>query len=131
MLTKLECIKNAILSSLKELDIDALQTLLIGSLARGNSRKCSDADIMICFKRNKVPKEDTLYELIDKLESKIGRKVDLIVFEYMNKFIRHEQRDIDFIENAMTDAIQIDNNSKVGKEFIELSNKIGLYKYIN
>ena len=131
MLKDFESIKKAILVSLKKQKINALQTLLIGSLARGNARNNSDADIMICFKKNKVPDDEKIYDLINMLDKEIGRNVDLIVFEYIGKFVNHDVSDFDFIENAMTDAVQIDDTSKLGKEFIELSNKLGLYKFIN
>ena len=131
MLTEFSDVKEAILSSLTEIKINVIQVLLIGSLARGTARSSSDADIMICFKRNRIPSEYDLYQLIRLLETKIGRKVDLIVFEYTNKFINHDPTDIDFLENAIIDAKQIIDDSKVGKEFIELSNKIGLFKLIN
>ena len=90
MLTEINSIKNAILNSLQKLRIDALQTLLIGSIARGNARNKSDVDIMICFKKTKVPDENSLYKLINMLENVIGRNVDLIVFEYIGKFVNHD-----------------------------------------
>ena len=131
MLTEINSVKNAILCSLAESKIYPIQVLLIGSLARGTARSNSDADIMICFKRNRIPSEDDLYNLIRVLEYKIGRNVDLIVFEFIKKFVNHDFRDLDFIDNASTDARQIIDGSKVGKEFIQLSNKIGLLKLIN
>lgn len=131
MLSDFDSIKQAILLSLEENKINAIQVLLIGSLARECARINSDADIMICFKKKNLPNQDKLYDLIYLLETKIGRKVDLIVFEYVGKFVNHDPRDIDFIENAFTDAKIIINDSKVGKEFIELSNKIGLLKLIS
>ena len=53
MLSDFDSIKQAILLSLKENKINAIQVLLIGSLARECARINSDADIMICFKKKK------------------------------------------------------------------------------
>lgn len=131
MVNNFDCIRNSILNSLTECKINAIQVLLIGSLARGDARKTSDADIIICFKNNKVPSDKNIYNLIKSIKSKINRNVDLIVFEYKKKFIKHNECDIDFIENAVIDSRQIINNTNVGKEFLELSKKIGLYKLIN
>ena len=129
MLSDFESIKKVILNSLIKQKINALQILLIGSIARGDFRNSSDTDIVICFRRNQIPSNRKINDLIKLLEIEIGRKVDLIVFEYVNKFVNHEEYDKNFIENILSDAKKLDNNSKIGKEFVLLSNKIGLFKY--
>ena len=129
MLINFEDVQLAILSSFKEAKVTPLQSLLIGSLAKGNAHSRSDADIIVCFKKKNLPNNDTIYNLLEILEEKIGRNVDLIIFEYKNKFVNHDQRDIHFLENAITEAKQIDNNSEIGKELIDFSTKIGLYKF--
>ena len=129
MLSDFESIKKVILNSLIKQKINALQILLIGSIARGDFRNSSDTDIVICFRRNQIPSNRKINDLIKLLEIEIGRKVDLIVFEYVNKFVNHEEYDKNFIENILIDGKKLDNNSKIGKEFVLLSNKIGLFKY--
>ena len=127
MLIEFISVKKAILICLAKCEINAIQVLLIGSLARGDS----DADIIICFKKNNIPNDQKINDLIRLLQLKIGRKVDLIVFEYSKKFVTHNPFDIDFIENAKIDSKQIIDNSKIGKELLEMSKKIGLFKLVN
>ena len=131
MLIEFISVKKAILICLAKCEINAIQVLLIGSLARGNAKSDSDADIIICFKKNNIPNDQKINDLIRLLQLKIGRKVDLIVFEYCKKFVTHNPFDIDFIENAKIDSKQIIDNSKIGKELLEMSKKIGLFKLVN
>jgi len=105
-----------------------VQILLLGSLATRKARSNSDADIMICYKRNRVPSDDDIMSTVYKLKKAIGREVDFIVMEYKAKYVNHSQRDIDFMDNVRYDGIPFIDTCKVGSELVDFSEKIGLYK---
>ena len=128
-LSEFNDVKKAILKVIPYNKRNIVQILLLGSLATGKARPNSDADIMICYKRNRVPSDDSIYTIIDSLEKAICREVDFIVMEYRNKYINHEEHDIDFFDNVRTDGIPLIDSSNVGKELVDFSQKIGLYKF--
>ena len=129
LLTDINEIKAAVLSVIPYNKRNIVQILLLGSLARGKPRKNSDADIMICYKRNRVPSDEELYYIVELLEKAIGRDVDFIVMEYHNKIVKHQQRDIDFFDNVRIEGVPLVDINKMGSELVDYSKKIGLYKF--
>jgi len=121
-------IKSSILKVIPYNKRNIVQILLLGSLAKGSARENSDADIMICYKRNRTPSDEDIYSIVSSLKKAIGRDIDFIVMEYRRKYVNHMQRDIDFFDNVRIEGIPLVEASDVGKELVDFSVKIGLYK---
>jgi len=83
-------IQAQIVPILKEAGV--LRSSLFGSVARGEARLDSDVDILV-----ELPRGKSLFDLIDlqdKLEAKLGKKVDVITY----RSVHHLLRDIIFKE---------------------------------
>ena len=128
-LSEFSDVKEAILKVIPYNKRNIVQILLLGSLAKGNVRENSDADIMICYKRNRDPSDENIYTIIESLEKTIGREVDFIVMEYRNKYMKHDEHDIDFFDNVRIDDIPLIESNNIGSELVDFSQKIGLYRF--
>ena len=128
MNTDINILKLKITNVFNLMKILPIQILLIGSLANGTANNNSDADIMALFKRKNIPNNNLIKNLLVNLEFKLNRKVDLIIMEKKDRFVNHDENDLNFLEIAESEAIELLNSSKVGKEFINFSKKVGLYK---
>lgn len=83
-------IKKQITPILKEAGV--LKSSVFGSVARGEAKPDSDVDILV-----ELPEGKSLFDLIDlqnKLEAKLGKKVDVITY----RSVHHLLRDIIFSE---------------------------------
>lgn len=92
MSEEIKTIKKQILPILKKAGV--LKSSLFGSVVRGEANKKSDIDILV-----ELPKNKTMFDLIDlekKLETKLGKNVDLITY----RSVHHLLRDIIFKEQV-------------------------------
>lgn len=90
MSEEIKTIKKQILPILKKAGV--LKSSLFGSVVRGEANKKSDIDILV-----ELPKDKTMFDLMDleeKLETKLGKNVDLITY----RSVHHLLRDIIFKE---------------------------------
>jgi len=90
MLEEIKTIKKQILPILKEAGV--LRSSLFGSVVRGEADKKSDIDILI-----ELPENKNMFDLMDleeKLETKLGKNVDLITY----RSVHHLLRDLIFKE---------------------------------
>jgi len=65
---------------------DLVMLILFGSFARGEEKRGSDVDILV-----EMPEGSTLFSLVGlklDLERKIGRKVDLLTYRSIHRFIK-------------------------------------------
>lgn len=63
-----------------------LKSSLFGSIARGQARPDSDVDILV-----ELPKNSTMFDLMDleaKLQSQLGKKVDLVTYRSVHHLLR-------------------------------------------
>lgn len=79
-----EEIKNIIIDTLKKSDVK--KASIFGSVARGESTKKSDVDLLIEFKGKKSLLD--LVRLKMKLEELLGKKVDIITYKSINPLIK-------------------------------------------
>jgi predicted nucleotidyltransferase len=79
-----EEIKNIIIDTLKKSDVK--KASLFGSVARGESNKKSDVDLLIEFKGKKSLLD--LVRLKMKLEELLGKKVDILTYKSINPLIK-------------------------------------------
>jgi len=79
-----EVIKNIIIDTLKKSDVK--KASIFGSVARGESNKKSDVDLLIEFKGKKSLLD--LVRLKMKLEELLGRKVDILTYKSINPLIK-------------------------------------------
>ena len=89
---EIQKIQAQIVPILKEAGV--LRSSIFGSVARGEANEKSDVDILIEFPRGK-----SMFDLIDleeKLEAKLGKKVDLVTYQS----VHHLLRDIIFKEQV-------------------------------
>ena len=87
---EIQKIKERILPILKEAGV--LRSSIFGSVVRGEARPDSDVDILV-----ELPKDKSMFDLIEleeKLESILGKKVDVITY----RSVHHLLRDIIFKE---------------------------------
>ncbi|MEK9182144.1 MAG: nucleotidyltransferase family protein [Patescibacteria group bacterium] len=77
-------IQNKILPVLKEYGIK--HAAVFGSVSRGEDKPKSDIDIIVSF--GKPMGMFAYMSLIRKMEDKLGRKVDLVTENSINKFVR-------------------------------------------
>ncbi len=87
---EIQMIKKQITPILKEAGV--LKSSVFGSVARGEAKPDSDVDILV-----ELPEGKSLFDLIDlqnKLEAKLGKKVDVITY----RSVHHLLRDIIFSE---------------------------------
>ena len=77
-------IQNKILPVLKEYGIK--RAAVFGSVSRGEDRPKSDIDIMVSL--GKPMGMFAYMSLIREIENKLGRKVDLVTENSINKFVR-------------------------------------------
>lgn len=92
MLEEIQTIKKQIVPILKEAGV--LRSSLFGSVARGEAGLDSDVDILV-----ELPQNKTMFDLIDleeKLETKLGKGVDLVTY----RSVHHLLRDIIFKEQV-------------------------------
>ncbi len=92
MSEEIKTIKRQILPILKKAGV--LKSSLFGSIVRGEANKKSDIDILV-----ELPKDKTMFDLMDlekKLETKLGKNVDLITY----RSVHHLLRDIIFREQV-------------------------------
>lgn len=70
---------------------------LFGSYARGEQTDKSDVDLVVEFKPG-MKKYRNLLTLLDLLEEKLQRKVDLLTWEGMASFVQREvKKDIEYV----------------------------------
>jgi uncharacterized protein len=79
-----EEIKNIIIDTLKKSDVK--KASIFGSVARGESTKKSDVDLLIEFRGKKSLLD--LVRLKMKLETLLGRKVDILTYKSINPLIK-------------------------------------------
>ncbi len=80
-----EIVKKKILGILKKHDV--AKAALFGSIVTGEATEKSDVDILIEYKsKNKSLLDLAGLEL--ELEKKLGRKVDVLTFSYINPLIK-------------------------------------------
>ncbi len=92
MAEEIKKIQEQIVPILKEAGV--LKSSIFGSVVRGEARPDSDVDILV-----ELPKGKNLFDLIDlqeKLEAKLGKRVDVITF----RSVHHLLRDIIFKEQV-------------------------------
>jgi predicted nucleotidyltransferase len=92
MLEEIEKIKHKITPTLKEAGVS--KSSLFGSVVREEADPNSDIDILV-----ELPKNSDMFDLIalqEKLESVLGRKVDLITY----RSVHHLLKDIIFREQV-------------------------------
>ncbi len=80
--------KRQIVERIKKIlkDYNITKAVLFGSFARGEEKKGSDIDIII-----QPPKQFTLFDMVEvkeRLERALNKKVDIITFNSINKFIK-------------------------------------------
>lgn len=75
MVLKLDTIKTTVASTLTKYNVDACY--LFGSYAKGKANGNSDVDLMIVSNIEGIE----FYQLIDELETKLNKKVDLLRLE--------------------------------------------------
>lgn len=84
--TMIESIKRKIVPILKQEGIK--KASIFGSYARGEAKKNSDIDILV-----EIRKDLSLLDIIkiqNKLEDKLGKKVDLIEYKELNPLFKKE-----------------------------------------
>ena len=65
------------------------RTVIFGSFARGEQHKDSDLDLLVEFDYDKMDGMDYIH-LWRELEEKLGMKVDLVSWNYLNPLIRKD-----------------------------------------
>lgn len=87
-------IKNKVLPVLKEAGVT--RSSLFGSYVHGEQKENSDIDILI-----DLPKDKSLFDVVElkyKLEDVLGKKVDLVEYEYIKPQLR---------DNILSSQVQI------------------------
>ena len=79
-----QSIKKEVTSILKRRGV--IKAALFGSVARGESKRNSDIDMLIKIKKNKSLLDIVRLKL--ELEEKLGRKVDLVEYSAIRPFFR-------------------------------------------
>ena len=80
----MEKIKREIIPVLKQAGV--LKSSLFGSVVRGEATQDSDIDILV-----ELPKDSDMFDLIalqDKLESTLGRKVDVVTYRSLHHLLK-------------------------------------------
>jgi len=81
---EIQTIKEQILPILKQAGV--LRSSLFGSVVRGEANEESDVDILV-----ELPRGKSLFDLIDlqnRLEAKLGKKVDVITYRSIHHLLR-------------------------------------------
>jgi len=95
---------------------------LVGSVSRNVHHASSDVDIICVWKY--VPCLESLKELKNILEHTLGTDVDLIVMKYVGLVVKREQREQNFFENDVYDAVSIIGDTPEDILFSKLVHKL-------